>query len=361
MKYVPALDGLRAISVLGVLLSHYKLGVDFDFLERALPWGHIGVRIFFVLSGFLITTILLNCRYLSEKEGLSSALLLRQFYWRRFLRIFPLFYGVIFVAYFLDMGNIREIAIYHIFYLSNTSGALTGTLKGFPPLIDPTTAHFWSLAVEEQFYLIWPLMVLFVSRKILPALLVVIILMSPILRFLWFVVGYDQMYSYLPLCSDTLGLGAFLALYRSGDYQGILRRPIILKSIFYVSFILLLGLLWLHTADIWYRPRVIVADFFEGIIYVFLISFIIDSRYKKLNKILENNILRYIGTISYGIYILHAFSPHIFRYFFVIDTEPSILMFFVYTLISILMAALSYKIYEAPLNKFKKYFPYDYR
>jgi peptidoglycan/LPS O-acetylase OafA/YrhL len=135
MRYVPALDGLRAIAVIGVLISHYKLSESLNYFVDILPWGHIGVRLFFVLSGYLITSILINCRDLAETNGLSPLLLLRQFYCRRFLRIFPLFYAVILIAYLLDVGNIKEVMIYHVFYLSNTSSALTGTLEGYPHLL----------------------------------------------------------------------------------------------------------------------------------------------------------------------------------------------------------------------------------
>ena len=361
MRHVPALDGLRAIAVFGVLISHYQFNGGLKFLADILPWGQIGVRFFFVLSGFLITSILINCRNFAEKAGLSPLLLLRQFYYRRVLRIFPLYYAVIFFAYILDVGNIREVAVFHIFYLSNTSSALTGTLAGYPPLIDPTTSHFWSLAVEEQFYLFWPFMVLFISRKKLPNLLIFIIILAPLLRLLWFILGYQFMYSYLPLCVDTLGFGAFLALFRNGEFQGLLGRPIILKYIFYFSLVMLLGSFMLHALNIWYRPKIIVMDFFEGIVFTFLINCILAGRFKGLNSLLENRFLRYIGTISYGIYILHAFVPHIIHHVFSIEQNHSLMMFLVNTSVTILIAAITYKVYEDPLNKLKKNYPYDYR
>lgn len=360
MIYVPALNGLRAFAVMGVLLSHYHLGENYDFIVNMLPWGHIGVRLFFVLSGFLITSILINCKNIIEKECLSPVLVLRQFYIRRFLRIFPLFYGVIFLLYFFDFGNIKDVIIYHVFFLSNISSALTGTLIGFPPLIEPATAHFWSLAVEEQFYLIWPLMVLFISKKRLLILLVFIIFMSPILRFLWFFSGYDLLYSYLPLRVDTLGLGACLALFRSGEFQPLQGKSFLLKIVFYFSLAFLLGSFLSHALGIWYRPRLIVMDFFEGIVYAFLMNFIIDAKCKRLNKILENYILNYLGSISYGIYILHAFTPHIYSYFFSVKFESGLLMFCIYTLMTVILAGLSFSLYESQVNRLKKYFPYDY-
>src|SRR5712671_5443110 len=118
-NYIPSLDGLRAVAVLGVLVSHLAMtGTRLDWIFFGLPWGHLGVRLFFVLSGFLITRILLNHKSDIDTRQLSVSAALTTFYYRRFLRIFPIFYLTICVAYAFDVGHMREVARFHVFYLS---------------------------------------------------------------------------------------------------------------------------------------------------------------------------------------------------------------------------------------------------
>lgn len=144
--YMPHLDGLRAFAVGLVIYSHWMPG----HYQFKLPWGSAGVQLFFVLSGFLITGILLRCR--TSVARLSA---LRAFYVRRILRIFPLFYCVLLLAYVLNIEPVRETVFWHLPYLSNFYFFSIGRWDG-------DISHFWSLAVEEQFYLFWPAIVMFV-------------------------------------------------------------------------------------------------------------------------------------------------------------------------------------------------------
>ena len=171
-RFYPALDGLRAIAVLMVFWQHY-------YAEKypALNWGWAGVDVFFVLSGFLITGILYDTQ--------NTAHRVRNFYMRRTLRIFPLYYGVLVVAllttpifhwfwnrawvlWFLYLGNYARFLLLHTPLM--TMGAPIGViehLRAQPITPDSVTlllGHFWSLCVEEQFYLVWP-MVVFTVRK----------------------------------------------------------------------------------------------------------------------------------------------------------------------------------------------------
>src|SRR5262249_12031366 len=123
------------------------------------PGAELGVETFFVLSGFLITGILLDNR----SQELRS-LVLKQFYIRRFLRIFPVFYVVLSVALLMDATGIRSTWMWHAGYVSNIYFYLHGWLGSL--------SHFWSLAVEEQFYIVWPLFILVIpSRWLAPGIL----------------------------------------------------------------------------------------------------------------------------------------------------------------------------------------------
>src|SRR5262249_40880734 len=148
--YMPQLDGLRAVAVLAVVAHHTLPGPLVD----ALNPGAAGVRLFFVLSGFLITGILLGCRESMAQQGAGQAL--ASFYARRFLRIFPLYYFALAVVLLAGVQEARDGAAWHLAYLSNVYGVRQGWLGSL--------AHFWSLAVEEQFYLVWPALVLSLPR-----------------------------------------------------------------------------------------------------------------------------------------------------------------------------------------------------
>src|SRR6478735_4517700 len=130
---LPQLDGLRAIAVGCVMAFHFIPGV-----EQIAPLGSIGVRLFFVLSGFLITRILLA----SREQDLATAT--KSFYIRRSLRIFPVFYLVLAITWAMNIGPVRSTIGWHVTYLTNAYLFDRGSWHG-------SISHLWSLAVEEQF------------------------------------------------------------------------------------------------------------------------------------------------------------------------------------------------------------------
>src|SRR5262245_13745 len=169
---VPALDGLRGLAILPVMLTHFVSDGDLspvskvdEIVSATLTLGWVGVELFFVLSGFLITGILLDSR--------GAPHYFRNFYIRRTLRIFPLYYG--FLALWLgvlplfykwpnDVLKVVSIPVSPVWswaYLTNIVQALHDDWRAGPPY----TTHFWSLAIEEQFYLVWPTVVFLFSRR----------------------------------------------------------------------------------------------------------------------------------------------------------------------------------------------------
>src|ERR1700760_1369307 len=180
-KYMPALDGLRAFAVLAVLLVHFPWMPTprLALLERLHLWpilryGWVGVDLFFVISGFLITGILLDSKH--------TASYFRNFFARRALRIWPLYYAVLVFVFILctflrPHGTGAEILKwgwpYYILYLQNFVFSDNGV-----PLLGVT----WSLAVEEQFYITWPFIVLLCIRKRLLTITVALFLASPVIR-----------------------------------------------------------------------------------------------------------------------------------------------------------------------------------
>ncbi|HMK29165.1 MAG TPA: acyltransferase, partial [Terriglobales bacterium] len=203
MKQVPSLDGVRGVAILLVLLLHFSKLVNWYPQQKAFAVGWVGVNLFFVLSGFLITGILLDAkggqRYFSN------------FYARRTLRIFPLYFAFLalvlllapwFVSSPMLSALYREMPWY-LTYLFNWRAA-----SGGPPL-----GHLWSLSVEEQFYLAWPLLVYIASRRTLRMICSILIVGSFVFRVVAVGSGFPRFaYFATPACMEELAYGALGAL-----------------------------------------------------------------------------------------------------------------------------------------------------
>jgi peptidoglycan/LPS O-acetylase OafA/YrhL len=199
---IPSLDGLRAFSIGIVLLSHLNGTRNFLSSDEVERWhlGPLGVRVFFVISGFLITTLLL------EEVDRKGTISLRHFYLRRFFRIFPAFYALCAVLYLLDLGGVLSLRP------NDLTAAVTYTMN-YHRDRSWYLGHAWSLSVEEQFYLLWPALLVFagVRRGLMAAAAVV--LLAPILRTLIGFVpsqraGLDETFQTV---ADSLATGCLLA------------------------------------------------------------------------------------------------------------------------------------------------------
>ena len=191
-----------AFAALAVITHHYP-----PFHLPKIDLGRIGVTLFFVLSGFLISRILLTLR--ESSPGVPRSEAFRIFYARRALRILPLYYAILLATTLLDSRMPRAFT-WHAFYLSNIKVAYDGSINAIP------MNHFWSLAVEEQFYLVWPALLLLLPRSLIPRVLLAIVAVGPISRLvLWYWSGtYETAMFFTTSCLDALGLGAMLAWIR---------------------------------------------------------------------------------------------------------------------------------------------------
>lgn len=220
-RHIPELDGLRGIAIGLVLLFHFRnlatvTPVDLVWLKLSAA-GWCGVDLFFVLSGFLITGILLDTK--------GSPEFFRAFYVRRMLRIFPLYYGFL-AFYFLFLQGptvVRENAVWYFTFLSNYFIAGRG---GFPdPVIDAT----WSLGVEEQFYLLWPFLIYALGRMDLRRACWALVAGAFVFRLAWAVTAGSNLMAYvsLPARMDCLAFGALAALAvrdPTSDWDAFSRR-----------------------------------------------------------------------------------------------------------------------------------------
>lgn len=338
---MPQLDALRAFAVAGVAISHW-VPKSYQF---GLPWW-AGVELFFVLSGFLITGILLRCRDLPDVRYS-----LRAFYMRRFLRIFPLFYGVLFAAVVLDLPPVRETFWWHVTYLSNFQVLQAGVWPGM-------VSHFWSLAVEEQFYLLWPAIILFLPAGTVVRAVAGLCVVGCLSKYgLKLILTDNPMLGVLPTSAFVaLGLGAALACARGTQAWGRLGRILGYGLPVYA---LLFGIKILAFRDL---PHSSLEDLPLVAGLAWLVYRASDGFDGLVGTIMTAPGLLYLGKISYGLYVLHNFAGFPVAIFAkIVHVEGlryGLVGLFLKTGFTVLGASLSWHFFERPINELKRFYPY---
>ena len=351
LPYMPQLDGLRTFAVLAVMVSHFLPRTQ-DYADL----GGLGVKIFFVLSGFLITGILLRSKQIVERDEQSVAFTFRQFYVRRALRIFPPYYLLLIVITLAGVPTMHATWNWHAAYLSNIYFFMK---RGF----DEYVSHFWSLSVEEQFYLIWPWIILLVPRKRLQSLIIVLVLIGPIFRLTCTLVLTDsQLVGVLPLsCFDKLGMGALLAVWSEPSFLKKEYAARLSGVGLYAGMPLLLFVLALRLLNTGQLFHVVFSDISVTLIGVWLISKASVGFGGKIGRLLEWRPVTYIGTISYGVYLYHNFMrllvPALLRRFGLPHSSLG-LNFILMSLATLCIASASWYFFERPVNNLKKHFAY---
>lgn len=310
--YAPDLDGLRAASVAAVAWSHWL-----PLWQFGVPLG-AGVHLFFVLSGMLITRILLDLRDVPDRGAA-----LGRFYLRRLLRLWPAFYVVLALAWVADVPLAATTWPWHAAYLSNVYIAWQQLWQGH-------FSHFWSLAVEQQFYLLWPWLVMWAPARLLPAVCGVTILLGPLSRGLASASGLGEpFWALVPFGSaDSLGVGALVAwmswagnrpltqkarglLPQTWPGAGGARLPTLWPAVAIAG-----STLWLmlagaeavlgHTVPpivaVW--RQLLQAGVFGWIVWRGVAGFS-----GTIGRVLRHPVMLAIGRISYGIYLVHPFAP----------------------------------------------------
>ena len=356
---MPQLDSLRALAVFGVMIEHFVPPTDA--IRAALPWGDFGVRLFFVLSGFLISGILLRCRDQLDRSELALGAILRAFFARRFIRLIPVYYAYL-AAIAVLLPPARHYLWVFALYLQNFLFALN------PNVFHLMLAHFWTLAVEEQFYITWPAVLLLVPRRRLPVVLSVIVVAGPLLRLAGLAIGLSphQIRMMMPAHFDTLGLGGLLALLQSGSEGPESRRGRMLAATglwigLPLSVVALIaGHLQLHALD------VLISESAMGLLCTWIIFHAARGFGGIAGTVLDSKALQYVGKISYGIYVYHFNVPGLIREklavrFGVVLPSSPWRRFPILVAFTLAVASLSWHWFERPLNRLKNRFSYGPR
>ena len=333
-RTIAGLDGVRAIAVLAVVIHH----AGWSQLN-----GSQGVLVFFTLSGFLITHLLLG-----EKE-----ISLKRFYGRRALRLFPAFYAYWFLMVAYLVLTHREVpwgsAISAFFYVGNYYNATHGHPATF-------VSHCWSLAVEEQFYLLWPFALISIGRepKRLIKVLIVAILVAWVYRAgHWYVIRSGEwIYNAFDCRIDHLLVGCLGAV--------VLRARAFPKLIDVLarSGWLALGLTGFVVVIGWYESVLgesflwVAAHAFEPPIVMAVLIYIMANASRPSVRWLETAPLRHVGKVSYGIYLYHQAIHSPVRAKTAFLPEP--VQYLLVVLVSVAVATLSYSFYERPFLKLKE-------
>lgn len=361
-RHVAPLDGLRAIAVLMVLFAHFKEATPRRTWE-VFHQGGFGVYLFFVLSGFLITRILL-----SEK---SKPGYFRNFYARRTLRIFPLYYGVLALQFWVLLPlfptpRILADAPYQGWLWAYGYNILTA-IKGHYLFASDwmVLGHFWSLAVEEQFYLVWPFIVLALSRESLLKLCIGIVALTPILRLGFYIAGANQYWvTMFTICQmDSLALGAMLACFESSG-RLIAVVPMAWRVVLAVGTILVICSFFYPRSPETTLPLI----FYHGAVALFF-GAVVALAVCGVFRWLDNRVLREVGQKSYGMYVFHIpllvvaikyiHLPSRLQQWTGHPYLADILFFFLMIVLTYLVAFISYNVYEKHFLRLKRFFGGD--
>ena len=335
----------------------------------------MGVQFFFVLSGFLITGILLRM-----KEKLPAKQYFYKFYGRRFLRIFPLYYFYLLIIVVLiwltnlsflepfrnELQTVVRPQLPYVFFYVYDFFYATSKYQ-----VTAFLTHFWSLSVEEQFYIIWPLLILLTPKKKVKALFLITIILGPVFRLIAYVVYEHQLFPFLlpnPYLAvlalpfshiDAFAMGAFVSQFKITKPRKQLILIVSLTPLIgYLSQYLAAGIIDLNTLG--YEFKMFTAyKFIWGYSLVnYLFALILYNVYqmKLFVQVLEHVVLRFIGKISYGVYVYHVAIVYFVTKIIPFDTDSPfyyVKFYLTAVILTIIVSSLSFYLLEKPIIDLK--------
>jgi peptidoglycan/LPS O-acetylase OafA/YrhL len=373
--HLPALDGLRGLAIVLVFLYHATIVTPGAWPETALyqsfrNFGWCGVDLFFVLSGFLITGLLYD-----SKGGQGY---FRNFYARRFLRIFPLYYGYLFLVLVVaprlhaatpEITRVGDDAVWFWVYLNNFPTAIAGDWEHSRFL-----GHLWSLAIEEQFYLVWPFFVLACSRRTLMIGCAAVIVVSPLLRAAFVAADFSgvSIYVMTPTRLDSLAMGALVALVARGE-GGVLRLVGPAKKLGLAALVGVAVLCAWQSGFGYALPLTSTLGLsLVALLSAALLTLAVGARPgAPISRLLCARSLRGLGRISYAVYVFHQ-AAIVVSWNLLLSVQdrwlPSsslltlqLLLYAVAGAVAVAAALTSWEFFERPILSMKRYFPAPHR
>jgi len=297
--YQPHLDGLRALAILGVLIEHFGLP-----LPSLLRCGPLSVRFFFVLTGYFITLSLWRVRdKMDNSEQGASLIHLLRYYLARLLRIGPPFYLALGIGAMLGIAEVRT----NFFWLATFQTNNYIAYLGYWP---DSISHFWSLAVQEQFYLLWPIVVLTLPRRWFVPAMAAFILFGLGFRIVCIATAASTITRWVTLfgCIDSFAVGALVAYLKDGkllEKMRLLSKTVLfaMPLAAFACFFLGRALMTLPEGNLWLG----LTESVDAIFLAWLLAVALNGITGRFDAILSWSPLVYLGRISYGIYVYHVF------------------------------------------------------
>ena len=291
---IPSLDGCRAISILVVVLAHLCETPAFrafdPYARLMFHFGPYGVEVFFVISGFIITTLLLN------EERRNGSVSIKKFYIRRAFRIWPVAYAYLLVVAVLAWSHLISVAPHHFFYAATF-------LMNHVPKTNWFTGHFWSLAIEEQFYVLWPIVFLLTAKRGRLTCCCLILLVAPLLRtlsYLYEPAVHRAMRFSLLFMGDAIAIGCLMALLsKELEKNRIVCRIINLRCFFVIPALSVIMYTALKFLPAFYFAAGKSIAFTCIAATLWKVMHVRDSAFRFLNA----KPLVKIGVLSYSIYV----------------------------------------------------------
>jgi peptidoglycan/LPS O-acetylase OafA/YrhL len=339
-KYLPQLDGLRGVAILTVLLHHFHVH-----LPAWVDWGPIGVRLFFLLSGYLITLSLwkMNARAVA---GASWWRGLWEYHQRRLTRLAPVLYLMLAIGFLLGLPEYRNAIVWHALFLTNFYVTFRNEWPG-------AASHLWSLSVQEQFYVLWPFVILVIPRRVLPWAMLALIGSALGFRFWASATNASDFlkWTMLPGVIDSFALGALIACWKASPDRLPLATGRLGYGVAAVALTCYVIARFMRYAP-FESPFFALTETFENVFLGWLMLRTIEGWPGLIGRFFENRLLVYIGKVSYGIYVFHVLvhvlvgplldeiglRPHVFARALVLSA------------VSIGVATLSWRFLENPLT-----------
>ena len=350
MKYVKQLDSLRALAIFTVIVVHWF--PEGNWLYSFSVYAN-APKIFFTISGFLITSILLKEKNRAEISGSNKILVFKNFFFKRALRIFPAYFLVL-TIWFFTRPSTEPISFRYF-------ATFTANIYIYQTQIWPALAHLWSMSVEEQFYFFWPWIILLARRRYLFTIIICAVLTGLISQFI-FTKNFADVLTFS--CMDALGMGALLAWVAINKPHLINRYKNQIRFVAIGSFMLLIIQALFTKPHILLSTSTLIVVMTIGIIAFFLGKH--DEKKYFFSFLFEGKLLMQFGKMSYGIYLYHFLIPY-----YTYSTFPALMRFLNITtvlkkgnyiwmfenfIILIIVSVISYRFFEIPFLKLKKYF-----
>jgi len=350
--YLPQLDGLRGLAILAVVFHHFGFHPP-----SWMDWGPVGPSVFFLLSGYLITLSLWKLQDKNDSGLWSFSQVVASFHARRICRLLPVIGVLLIIGWLCGIEEYRETWLWHATFLTNFYIVAQNEWIG-------GLSHFWSLSLQEQFYLVWPV-VLLVPRRVFPYAMILVIVGASAFRLQCILTGASEFSRWLMLPGSldafaTGGLAAWILRNKraSAVTSKIWSWPLFLAAVASLAFSRCLRFL----PDT--NPGTAVVELFECVFFGWLLVRLVEAPKSLASRGLSFRPLTFVGKVSYGIFVFHTLAA-----FFVSpwvkavgldETSFPFLRAAILAAISIAVAAASWHWMEQPLNRWVRNQEFDF-